>query len=285
MIKRILVALDPDDDTPVAVELAAALAKRHDAEVSGLAVIDTHRIAAALGPGGAVGAGYYANVARKRMTDVARTTAQGLLQSFQARLDEEHVRHGERVEEGVPVHQVIEDMKYHDVLVIGGRSHFYYNRPEEETNTLARIVKKAVAPTLVVGEVYRTVQRVMVAYDGSDASARTLQRFAQMQPFGRDVAVELVHIRATDGARDRAASELLLRLAAGFLRAHGFEHVVETSRDGSPPAEGLLAHAQHVAADLVVAGAHSVSAVRRIALGSTTHTLLFDCRVPFFLFH
>lgn len=285
MIKRILVALDPDEDTPIATRYAAALAHRFDAEVSGLAVIDTKKIATEVGPGGAVGAMYYAELSRKRMTDQARETARGLLQSFEAALEAAHVRHGERVEEGVPVKQVIEDMKYHDLLVIGNTPHFYYTHPEEETNTLAKVVKKAITPTLVVGDTFREVKQVLVAYDGSDASARTLQRFAQLQPFGTDIAVELVHIRSTDSQRDRSTSELMLRLGGAFLRAHGFEQVVETSRNGGKPGSRLLEHARHIDADLVVAGAHSVSAMRRLAFGFTTHALIRECPVPFFLFH
>lgn len=285
MLKRILVALDPDEDTPVATRYAAELARRFDAEVSGLAVIDTKHIAAEVGPGGAVGAMYYADLSRKRMVDEARETARGLLQSFEALLDETHVRHVERVEEGVPQRRIIEDMKYHDLLVIGSTSHFFYVRPEEQTNTLAKIVKNGVAPTLVVSDTYREVEQVLVAYDGSDASARTLQRFAQLQPFGTGVAVELVHVRPTDSKRDRTASELMLTLGSAFLRAHGYEQVIETSRNGGAPGSRLLEHARHIEADLVVAGAHSVSAMRRIAFGSTTHALLNDCPVPFFLFH
>ncbi len=285
MIKNILVALDPDEDTSVATRYAAELARRFDAVVSGLAIIDTKKIAAEVGPGGAVGALYYADVTRQRKTDEARDTARGLLQAFDALLDEAAVRHGERVEEGVPVKEVIKAMKYHDLLVIGSTSHFYYTHPEQKTNTLSKIVKKAVAPTLVVDAIYREIKQILVAYDGSDASARTLQRFAQLQPFGTDVAVELVHVRKSDNKQDRAASALLLSRGGAFLRDHGFAQVVETSRNGGKPDHRLLEHVRHIEADLVVAGAHSVSAMRRLAFGSTTHTLLSECPVPFFLFH
>ena len=40
MIKKILVALDADSDTPVATRYAADIARRYAAEVTGLAVVD-----------------------------------------------------------------------------------------------------------------------------------------------------------------------------------------------------------------------------------------------------
>ena len=44
MIKRILVALDPDEDTPLATRYAIELAKRTEASITGLAPVDTTRI-------------------------------------------------------------------------------------------------------------------------------------------------------------------------------------------------------------------------------------------------
>lgn len=285
MIKRILVALDPDQDTPVATRYAAEVAGRYDAAVSGLAVVDTGHIAREVGPGGAIGATHYIEQSRKRMVDEAREAGQTLVAEFEAALDEAGVRHSGCVEEGVPDRRIIEDMKYCDLLVIGRTPRFFYHQPERETPTLARVVKRGVAPALVVGEEHHAIERVLVAYDGSDPAARTLQRFAQLQPFGRDLSVELVHVHAGDtkGASER--SELLLRRARPFLQAHGFERVTETSMAGEGPAERLLEQADRVGADLIVAGAHSVSAVRRMAFGSTTHTLLENCTLPLFLFN
>lgn len=285
MIKRILVALDPDQDTPAATRYAAEVAGRYDAVVSGLAIIDTGQIARETGPGGAVGATYYIEQSRDRKVEEAREAGQTLAADFDASLEGAGVRHEGRVEEGRAAERVIEDMKYYDLLIIGRTPHFFYHRPERETHTLAKIVKRGVSPALVVGEEHRPTERVMVAYDGSDPSARTLHRFAQLQPFGRDVSVELVNVYegATEGASQR--SELLLRLAGAFLRDHGFERISETSMAGTAPAERLLEQAGRVGADLIVAGAHSVSAMRRMAFGSTTHTLLATCKVPLFLFH
>ena len=57
MIKKILVALDPDMDTPVATRYAADIAQRHDAEVTGLAVVDMGSIEAS-SRGGGIGSMY-----------------------------------------------------------------------------------------------------------------------------------------------------------------------------------------------------------------------------------
>lgn len=285
MIKRILVALDPDADTPVATRYAVELAERVQAEVNGLAVVDTKHIVAETGIGGSIGAMHYAEKIRRQMNDKARDIARELTQTFVDTLDRTDLTHHEHVTDGVPAELIEDELKYHDLLFIGRHPHFFYNRPDRATDTLAKVVKRGAAPTVVVGPDYRRIERVLIACDGSAPAIQTMQRFAQLQPFGTDLELDLVHIREDTGEAARDKADLLLHRARVYLEAHGFTTLHETSMEGDDTASRLLKHAAHTNADLIVAGAHSVSAVRRVAFGSTTHALLDDSTVPLFLYH
>ncbi|QXD13803.1 universal stress protein [Rhodocaloribacter litoris] len=277
MIKRILVALDPDSDTLVAIRYAEDIARRYGAEVTGLAVVDLGSIEASA-RGGGIGSMYYAEKLRERLTEETRAVAQQLIASFQKEVEKAGLPHTEVVEEGVPFERIVEDMNYHDLLVVGKDPHFFYGHSKQDTNTLARVVKNTIAPTLVVGGAYHPVKRVLVAYDGSRASARALRRFIHLRPFGDDLEVKLLNIH-----RDSASeSELILRLAQAYLKAHGFP-VQAQSMKGDNPTDLIVKHAEEYGADLVVAGAHSVSKIREIAFGSTTVALLKSCPAPLFL--
>ena len=284
MLKRILVALDPDQDTETATRYGMELAKRHEALVSGLAVVDTLSIAREIGPGGAVGAMYYAEKLREQITTESRQAASRLIEAFEAELDEGGVRHAEQVREGVPARRIVEDTKYHDVLVVGRTAHFYYPDPEKETETLARIVKMSACPTLVVPDDHREVGTVLIAYDGSAAAARTFQEFARLRPFGQDVALELVHVRSKGSEAVRRESDLLLMLVEKYLSAHGFDRIATSNLEADEPGPAILDHARSIGADLIVAGAHAVSAIQRLAFGSTTDHFLRECDLPFFLY-
>lgn len=285
MIKRILVALDPDPDSQNATRYAAELARYFDASVNGLAIVDTHHIAMDVGPGGAVGGLYYAEQVRKTLSTESRHAALQLIQTFGDQLTQQQVRHETHVEEGSATARIVEAARYHDLLVIGQASHFYYARPEKETNTLARIVKSTITPTLIVQEHFQPTRRVVVAYDGSPASARTLQRFVQFAPFGHDVVVDIVHVQSLEDRRHVQEAKLLVKMAAEYVRAHPFTRVEETCRAASAPAPLLLEHARETGATLIVAGAHAVSAARRVAFGSTTHALLAGANVSLFVYH
>lgn len=283
MTKRILVVLDTDDDTPVALDTAIEIARRHNGEITCVALVDTDAIAADTA-GGGIGSMYYAEKLRTKLKDETRTKAQELLARFTEQLDRAGIRHtDDHVAEGGRVKTIVEDMKSHDLLVAGRESHFYYAEPEKRTHTLAKVVEQAAAATLVVGKTPPQVRRVLVAYDGQTTAARTLQKFAHLSPFGTDLALELVHLRG-DSNEDKLESERLLGSAEAFIRAYGYTDVTKTSLEGGTPAERIGAYADSSGADLLVAGAYSRKGLRKMLFGTTAVKLLNESSVPLFLY-
>ncbi|WP_457652030.1 universal stress protein [Rhodocaloribacter sp.] len=277
MLKRILVALDPDSDTPMATEYAARIARRYDAEVTGLAVVDMGSIEAS-SRGGGIGSMYYAEKLREKLTAEARAIARKLIDEFEKAVKDKGVAHVETVEEGVPFRRIIEDMNYYDLLVIGKDPHFFYSHPKHETHTLERVVKNTVGATLVVGVECRPVERVLFAYDGSHAAARTMREFAHLQPCGTDVRIQIIHVHK-DGD---AESELLLRMAQNYLKAYGFSVQVQSLK-GEDVAQQILDYSAQYNPDLLLIGAHSRSKIKEIAFGSVTNTLLEHFPAPLFI--
>ena len=277
MIKKILVALDPDSDTPVATRFAMDIARRCDAEITGLAVVDMGSIESS-SRGGGIGSMYYAEKLREQLTADARKKAQDLIGAFDGLVRDSGVRFSELVQEGVPFERIVEDMKVHDLLIVGQEPHFFYSHPKEATATLARIVRLTVGPTLIVHRTSRTVKKVLVAYDGSTAAARAMRSFVLCRPFGNELDVRVLAVYKDDPHE----SELFLHLADDYLKAHGFDaHVMAVN--SSDINAVIMEQVAGFEADLVVAGAHSKSTLRAMAFGSTTRHLVANCPVPLFL--
>lgn len=277
MIKKILVALDPDSDTLTATRYAVEIASRYDGTITGLAVVDMGSIAAS-SRGAGMGSMYYADQLRDKLTSEARTKARELVESFDGYVQKANIPHTEHLQEGVPFRRIVEDMKYHDLLVVGNEPHFFYSHPKQATETLARVVRKTIGPTLIVGREHRDVKKVLMAYDGSSASASALRSFAQLKPFGSDLSVRLITVYSDEAAE----AELRLGLAADFVRAHGL--TVDTlAVSGGDTNKALMNHVKDFGADLVVAGAHSKSRIRSVAFGSTTSFLVENCPVCLYL--
>ncbi|HET6566355.1 MAG TPA: universal stress protein [Rhodothermales bacterium] len=274
MIKRILVALDPDSDTEVAIRHAAEIARRHAAEVTGLAVVNVDYPS----EGGGIGSLYYQEKLREHATEESREVARALIGKFEDVIRDMDVQFRTLTQEGVPFERIIEDMRYYDLLIVGRHAHFFYSRPNRETDTLEHVVRETAAPALIVDTEYRPIQRVVVAFDGKPAAARSMQRFAQLQLFGAESPVDVVHIYD----EDPAASEWIVNRAKEYLEAHGFR-VEASSLSGGDPDEQINRFAGERRADLIVAGAHFGSRIRQFAFGSTTVALLKHAPASLFL--
>lgn len=277
MIKRILIALDPDEDTPIATQYAISLAQKNDASVTGLAVVDISNIY----PTSIIGAPDQTHHARnlwEELTDESRNMAVKLLDKFRAAVEKSGVRHSEITKEGASYDRIIEGMKYHDLLVVGRDSHFFYNEPKQETKTLAQVVKNGVSPTLIVTHHFNEVKKVLIAFDGSRPAARSLKSFAHLKPFGNDIDIELLHVQD-----EESSDESALSYAGDYLKEHNFGNVTTKILAKEKISEQILTRSREIDADLIVLGAHAVSAIKRLTFGSTTHDLITKTNKPLFL--
>lgn len=281
MIKRIVVALDPDDDTPIAIQYAIKLAKRFDAEITGLAVIDLGNIYT--GAGGGYGAEYNAMELWKELSEETRNKASKLLDQFKNSVDNAGVGYTAIKKQGVSDDQIIEQMKYHDLLIVGRDSHFFYNQPNQDTDTLAKVVKGGVAPTLVVTNEYREIERIMIALDGSGAAARSLKDFVHLLPYGKDLDIELVNIPEDNSNESMDYSVAVLNSAETYLKTHNFHYIHKHIMDKGKPYERIIEYKSKKNPDMLVMGAHAVSAIRKAVFGSTTDQMITKTDIPLFL--
>lgn len=282
MIKRILIALDPDEDTPIATQYAISLAERNDASVTGLAVVDTSNIY----PTGIIGDPDQTHHARnlwEELTDESRNIAGKLLEKFENTVEKSGVRHTSITQEGASYDRIIEGMKYHDLLIVGRDSHFFYNEPKQETKTLAQVVKNGVSPTLIVTHHFEEVNKVLIAFDGSRPASRSLKSFAHLSPFGKDIEIELLHIHKGGGDDFDYTSDTILDYANDYLLEHDFKNVTQKFLDSDKISEAILKRRKEIGADLIVLGAHAVSAIKRLTFGSTTHELITKTDSPLFM--
>jgi nucleotide-binding universal stress UspA family protein len=174
-------------------------------------------------------------------------------------------------------------MKYHDLLVVGRDSHFFYNEPRIETKTLAKVVKSGVSPTLVVTENYRDIKKVLVGFDGSIASARSLKSFVQLISHNEEIEFELMHVTDEENIAKQDHLESVLDFAGNYLLEYGFTSLVKNEYKNGSPGDLIIKRQKEIDADLIILGAHSVSAIRRLTFGSTTHDLIANTNIPLFL--
>ena len=87
-------------------------------------------------------------------------------------------------EVGDPFEQLIDLSRYYDLVVLGLRGLFEYGVLKEHRDALRRLVAQGVRPILAAAPEYRAVERVLIAYSGSVASANAMKRFIRWKPWG-----------------------------------------------------------------------------------------------------
>lgn len=106
MVKRILVPLDPSPFTQTAIDLASVIAKKSDAELTGLVILDIPGIEDSIGPIPAGGL-YYAEKIELAKKVEASQRVEELLNDFKNKCEKNKVRYREAHLQGCPSSEII----------------------------------------------------------------------------------------------------------------------------------------------------------------------------------
>jgi nucleotide-binding universal stress UspA family protein len=270
-----LVGLDGSASSAAAVELGQRWARRFDAVLVGLGVVDEPGICRPE-PTGMWGGTFKQRSDAHRLSD-ARRQVHGFLEQFAQRCTGAGVAHQELEDVGRPCAQILLEAQRCDLVLLGQHPRFHFKTQARDTDTLDGVLRGGCRPVVVVPEQLPEERTVLVAYDGSPAAARALQAFqASGLAEGREVHVTCV-------SADRAAAERHVGRAVEFLRPHGIEGRPCPVVSAAAPARALGAEARRCGAGLLVMGAYGRSRLRELVFGSLTRTLLGMSSIPLFL--
>ena len=184
-----------------------------------------------------------------------------------------------REEREEPFDYLISQARYHDLTVIGLRGLFEYGVLGEAeyhaATTLVRLIRGGVRPILATGPNQKPINRVLIAYSGSNESAKTMRRFVQMRLWPGAA------IRILTCGDDHERRQRQLRHAATYCEDHGLE--VECDYEPTDPREGVLKAAHDWNADLIVMGNSHRTLLSRRVLGDTMLETIKNSDLPLFL--
>ena len=272
-IKRILLGLGGTDFTPVAIKYAVELAKRHEAEVTGVTVVD-ERLLRDVGPVPA-GGGHMAQLLREHRLEVTRQRVQDAVEAFSECCEAEQLSYRVHQEHGEAFALMTGLARYHDTMIFGLKSVFDYGLSIDPEDAVTRLVHAGVRPLIAVAREHREIQRVLLAYSGSPESAKAIKRFLQS---GLWPGIEL---RLLTCGAPSVETETMLRDMAGYCRAHGYEPELE-QREGSPGPQ-IVAAAEEWNADMIVLGNGIRTLWLRRILGSTALHVVQHANRPLYL--
>lgn len=260
MMKRILVGLGGTPFTTVATKIATELGDLHQAQLTGVTVVDTGKLAK-VGPVPAGGEAY-AQRMRERKAQITQEGMDQAIAAFKAHCSEQQaVCRRIEYEQKDPFAAMISEARYNDLTIFGLRSIFDYGFTTDPDKAIIKLLTQGVRPILAVAETYRPIKKALIAYSGSMESAKAIRHFLHLNPWP-GVTLQIVHFQ-----EGPVKEEFLLKDAAEFCGAHGFE--VKTDMVKGRAKSDLLPFARENDADLIVMGNSVNRALIRRLLGDT----------------
>jgi nucleotide-binding universal stress UspA family protein len=277
-LKDILVHLDGSPGSDSRLDIAADLAMRHGAHLTGLFVAEIALPVGLVGdPGGAAAVTILEQMREAALAEGARAEA-----VFEERLRREGIGGEWRALEGSGTEIVPLHARYADLVILGQQDP---DGPSATGAVLEAALFGAGRPVLVVphiGRFERVGRHVLIAWNASREAARALGDALPLIADADRTTVLAVNPRyGLNGHGEEPAADIALHLARHGLKATAEQILAPEIDDG----EALLNAAAERDADLLVMGAYGHSPLREMVLGGVTRTLLRSMTLPVLLSH
>lgn len=275
MLRSILIGLDGSAYSSAAVELAIRWARRFDAVLVGLGIVDEPAICKREPV--PLGAGHYKLQRDQHLLADARRRVDEFLERFVCRCATEGARCKVLEDVGSPYEQIVEESRLYDVTMLGQQTYFHFETQTWPDETLREVLRRSSRPVVAVPESPKDGACVLVAYDGSRRADRALQSFQALDLAGED-DVQILSVQA-----DLADAKRLANQAANFLRLHGVKATPLPLASTMSVDRIIIAQVRELRPHLLVMGAYGRSMWQEFVFGSITTRVLQTSPVPLFL--
>jgi nucleotide-binding universal stress UspA family protein len=278
MIQNILIPTDGSDYGKTAIAYGVYFARKLNAQLTGLHVVDIRLIR---GPvftdiSGSIGLPPYQEFL-PAIESGLDAKADAILQDFRGQCEAAGV-HPETVKvTGVIDETIIEEgRKCCDWILLAQRGeHFHINGGAILGSTAQSVVRRSGKPVLVTPEHFREIKSMAVAYDGSAPAHKALKLAAELS---KQTAWPLSVVMVT---ADRASEENISKKAEALLSDFKTDSTATILKGKEDKA--LLQFIREGTVELLVMGAYGHNRLRELLVGSTTSSVIRKSTIPVLL--
>jgi len=280
--KDILVHLDGTEPCLHRLDLAAALARRHEAHLVGLYILDLVPWIAAIAhsyPGQVEYLDSYAKLRKAALERAAHVEAQ-----FREHLRRDDIQGEWRFLESLPAETVALHARYVDLAIVGQIDHG--DQPDGNAARIPEVVLfSSGRPVLVVpyaGRFNSLGENVLVGWKATREAARAVNDALPLLERAKKVTVLTINPkRGDDRETGIPASDI-----AQHLARHGVAvEAASTVADDISAGDVLLSRAADCGADLLVMGGYGHARVKELMLGGATRQILQQMTLPVLMAH
>ena len=276
MIKKLLVGIDTSEHSRNAQAYAFHIAHRLNASLIGLHVVDIVSIEGSFfhDISGSLGLEPYLDFSSK-MREVLTARGRAVLDEFAAAAGRENLPVETVLDMGIVANQVCDRARSVDLVMIGHRGVNERFSSGLLGSTAEAVARKCPRPLFISPMKFREIQRMVLAYDGSERASRAMRAAAEFaSSLGIPIAIVTV-------ARDQKTGERTLEEARKYFEPYSLQ--AEFKLLGGHANEEIVKFIKDYEADLLFIGAYGHSRIIEMVLGSTTEYVLRNTPCPVFL--
>jgi nucleotide-binding universal stress UspA family protein len=277
MIKHILVGIDTSEHSQGARNYAFYLARRFDATLIGLHVVDIVSIENPIyhDISGSLGLEPCPDLP-SRMREVLTERGRAVLEDFAAAALRERVNAETLLDVGIVANQICQHGLNTDLIIIGHRGINERFSTGLLGSTAESVARKSPQPLFVSPRQFREICRPVLAYDGSGRAARAMRPAAEICAL-LDIPLAVVTV-----ARDLKLGQKTLDEARMYLEPHSIKTKFNLLQGNTH--EQIVTFLRDYDADLVFLGSYGHSRFIEMVIGSNTEYVMRNARCPVFLF-
>jgi nucleotide-binding universal stress UspA family protein len=278
MIKNILIPTDGSDNSKTTLEYGISVAKRVDAKITGLHVIDIRIIQ---GPvltdlSGSLGI---------PPSEVFMPDVQGglderagyILKAFRERCAEAGFQAETVTSMGIIDEAIIDEGQRADLIILARRGEHLHLGGGRLGSTVESVVRKSGKPLMVTPETFREIESIGLAYDGSPPAENALKVAVELSEAASWPLTVIVISSDHDWA-----SKMISRIE-DYLEPFNIDAgiVILTGKEDRE----IVRFIHEGSVELMVMGAYGHNRLREFIIGSTTSYAIRNSAIPVLLVH
>lgn len=277
MIKNILFGVDGSPGSEVARDVAIDLARRLDARLEAVHVVDSRMLEFPLVAPQAGVIGWNPG-AVNGLQQALRTRGETLLRETAALAEKAGVPLVATLEFGHPA-QVLTDIQCRTELVVLGRQGEHSKTaPDITGSTMERFIRRAERPCLVTPAVFRPIGKILVGVDGSPSAGRALREAIDL---ANALKIPLVILSVSETESDLPRAQQINLEAHCIARAHDCAAAAVTAVGN--PAAAVMEKSAETGCDLIVLGSHGHGWIYDRLIGSVAAHVVSGGQIPVLL--
>jgi nucleotide-binding universal stress UspA family protein len=274
MVKSILLTIDGSSFSEPVLQYGIELSKKFGTQLRVLTVIDARIFewAVAIGIEGfapVIPSTGYQEESRKLLEQ----RAEDVLKKSETLLKKANIDYSLEKENGNPVDVICDKSRMVDLVIMGAKGEFARWSDKMLGATLEAATRLSIKPIMIIPNKYKKIQKILIAYDGSDNAIKALSMaayFASQMKLPLNILT--VHESSTE-AKD------LLSEAREYLSPYSIQSIDEKTLSGDP-ADKIVEFAKEFKIDLIIMGSYGHSRIREAILGSTTVQTMRKATAP-----